>query len=448
MPSWTTQTTQLRARLATVAPVGGGLAVVGAAAYAALALAGHSLNAVDSAAVTSMYLLTAIVGPGVFIAVEQQTNREVSGQLALGRDGAPALRSAALVSAALGGFVALVVLMASPLLVARVFGGHWPLVAATVLAVVGAAAVYLLRGLFAGQRRFGWYGASLGAEGLARLLPCCALALFGWGNADRFGFAFALGCGVAAVLMLPGLRGSGIQQLARRNPATRGDGDRAVPVRRLAGSVGLLALASGMTLSVANLGPVVLTSRVGPAGAELAFSYAALFMLARIPVFLFGPLQAFLLPALTAAAERGDVATLRRQMRIVLLAVLAVGLPGVLAAWLLGPWASRVFFDAPAELSGTVAALLGISTVAMMAAQVLQPALVALGRNRVASVAWTVASVLFIAVLFAPVNPLAAAVAAQVLAPTLVTVLMLWGLRSALVSVGSGYSHTQHSRVA
>lgn len=426
------RTTQLRAQLATVAPVGGGLAIVGAAAYAALALAGHSLNVVDSAAVSSMYLLTAIVGPGIFIAVEQQTNREVSGQLAVGHDSVPAMRSAALVSAGLGVLVALVVLLASPLLVSRVFGGHWALVAATVLAVFGAAAVYLLRGLFAGQRRFGWYGVSLAAEGLARLLPCCALALFGWATADRFGFAFALGCGIAAVLVLPGLRGTGIRRLTQPDPAGHG-----VPVRRLAGSVGLLALASGMTLSVANLGPVVLSSRVGPAGAELAFSYTTLFMLARIPVFLFGPLQAFLLPSLTAAAERGDVVTLRRQIRIVLLAVLAVGLPGVLLAWLLGPWASKVLFHAPTELSGMVAALLGISTVAMMAATVLQPALVALGRNRVAGAAWTVASLLFIAVLFTPVSPLAAAVAAQVLAPTLVTVLMLVGLRSALTNAES-----------
>jgi hypothetical protein len=41
----------------------------------------------------------------------------------------------------------------------------------------------------------------------------------------------------------------------------------------------------------------------------------SLFVLARIPVFLFGPVQAFLLPTLTAGAERADLAHLRSRLR-------------------------------------------------------------------------------------------------------------------------------------
>jgi O-antigen/teichoic acid export membrane protein len=200
----------------------------------------------------------------------------------------------------------------------------------------------------------------------------------------------------------------------------------------MAASVASLACASSLTLLVVNLGPVVLTSRLGTdrADAELAASFVSLFLLARIPLFLFAPVQAFLLPALTAAAERGDLGLVRRQVRTALLAVAAVGLPGVLAAGLLGPWASRVLFHAPTELSRLVAALLGISTVAMMAAQILQPALVALGRNRAAMAIWVVASALFVGLLFAPIAPLSAAVAAQLVAPTLVCLLMTLTLRA------------------
>jgi len=70
-----------------------------------------------------------------------------------------------------------------------------------------------------------------------------------------------------------------------------------------------------------------------------------------------------------------------------------------------------------------------VSTVAMMVAAILQPALVALGRNRAAMLAWAASSALFIALLFAPVAPLAAAVTAQLVAPTLVCLLMLVALR-------------------
>ena len=45
--------------------------------------------------------------------------------------------------------------VASPVLVPRVLGDSRGLLVAAVVAVAGAAAVYLLRGLFAGERRFG-----------------------------------------------------------------------------------------------------------------------------------------------------------------------------------------------------------------------------------------------------------------------------------------------------
>ncbi|HEX4249284.1 MAG TPA: hypothetical protein VH008_15585, partial [Pseudonocardia sp.] len=419
---------QLRGRLASIAPVGGGLALVGLAAYVVLALAGHTLNPRDYAAAASMFLFTAIVGPGVFAAVEQQTNHEVSARLAGGLDPVPAVRAATVVTAGFAVLVSLLVLALGPVLVPRAFAGHTALLAATVLAVLGAAAAYLLRGVFAGQRRFQWYGISLAGEGLGRLLPCVALAVFGWASADRFGFVFALGCAVAAALTLPGLRRSRAATVA-----SPGAGEP-VRLRRLAGAVGLLAGASSLTLLVVNLGPVVLTSRLGTdhADAELAASFVSLFLLARIPLFLFAPVQAFLLPALTAAAARDDLAMVRRQVRTALLAVAAVGLPGVLAAGLLGPWASRVLFSAPLELSRLVAGLLGVSTVAMMAAQILQPALVALGRNRAAMLAWVVSSALFVGLLFAPVAPLGAAVTAQLVAPTLVCLLMAVTLRREL----------------
>jgi O-antigen/teichoic acid export membrane protein len=430
-----TRTAGLRARLVALtsaaAPVGGGLALVGLSAYAVLGLAGHTLPPRDYAALGSLYLLTTILGPGVFVAVEQQTNREVSGRLAAGVGTAGTVRAAAWVSGGLAAGLALAVLACGPVLVPTVFADSWALLAATVLAVLGAAAVYLLRGVFAGQRRYGWYGASLAAEGLTRLLPCVALVLFGAAGLARFGFAFAAGCGMAAALTLYGLR---------RAPSPAPSQERPVRTADMAGAVGLLACASGLALLVANLGPVVLTSRVGPQpdAAALAASFVSLFVLVRVPVFLFAPVQAFLLPGLTAAAERGDAPSVRVRVRAALLAVAAVGVPGVLGAWLLGPWAARVFFHAPLPLPRTVAALLAVSTAAMMVAQILQPALVALGRHRAATLAWLVSAALFVALLFAPVEPLLAAVAAQLVAPVVVTVLMGAALRAGIRRLPKG----------
>jgi O-antigen/teichoic acid export membrane protein len=431
-----------RELLVNAAPVGGGLVLVGLAAYVVLALAGHTLPAKDYTAAANMFLITAIVGPGVFAAVEQQANREVSGGLSVGRRIAPSIWALAVVTVGYTLLICAGVLAASPVLVPRVFAGHSALVAATILAVLGAAAAYLLRGVFGGQRRYRWYGVSLAGEGIARLVPCLALVLFGWASADRFGFVFALGCGLAAAVTLPALfhgarqRGFSVLKVPARDAE---NANSRKLVAELAGAVGYLAGASVLVLMMTNLGPVVLTSRLAaagtPGGAELAASFLSLFLLARIPLFLFGPVQAFLLPALTAAAERRDGDGVLKRVRLAILAVLAVGVPGVLVIALLGPWASRLLFNAPVTLTHSTATLLAIGTVAMMAAQIFQPALVALGRNRAATTSWVVASVVFVGLLFTPTSlatPLAATIAAQVIAPLLVTVLMGASLRRAL----------------
>jgi O-antigen/teichoic acid export membrane protein len=399
--------------VAEVAPVGGGLFVLGVSAYVVLGAAGHTLAPGEYAAVASLYLLVAITSPGVFTALEQETNREVSSRRALGLGTGAVGRAGLVVGAGYAGVVAAVLLAAAPLLVPRVLGGSWGLLAAAIVAAAGAAAVYLLRGLFAGEQRFGWYAASLGLEGAVRLVPCVVLALVGATDPLAYGWAFALGTGLAALLCLPGRRPS---------TTTRTPGPP-VDVRRMARATGLLALASWLTYVVANAAPLVLTARLLGAP-EVAASYVSLFVLARIPVFLFGPVQAFLLPTLTAGAERADPAHLRSRLRVALLAVAVVGVPATALTAALGPWAVRAFFGAPLDLPHTAAGLLGLGTVAMLTAQVLQPALVALRVHRTATIAWAAGTAVFAAVLVVPADPATAAVAAQVAGPTVVCLIM------------------------
>ncbi|MDT0348402.1 lipopolysaccharide biosynthesis protein [Pseudonocardia charpentierae] len=407
------RTSALRRRVAEVAPVGGGLFVLGVSAYVVLGAAGHTLAPGDYAAVASLYLLVAITSPGVFTALEQETNREVSSRRATGLGTGAVGRAGLAVGAGYAGVVGAVLLAAAPLLVPRVLGGSWSLLAAAIVAAIGAAAVYLLRGLFAGEQRFGWYAVSLGLEGAVRLVPCVVLALVGATDPLAYGWAFALGTGLAALLCLPGRRPS----TTNRAPGPP------VDVWRMARATGLLALASWLTYVVANAAPLVLTARLLGAP-EVAASYVSLFVLARIPVFLFGPVQAFLLPTLTAGAERADPAHLRSRLRVALLAVAVVGVPATALTAALGPWAVRAFFGAPLDLPHTAAGLLGLGTVAMLTAQVLQPALVALRVHRTATIAWVVGTAVFAAVLVVPADPATAAVTAQVAGPTVVCLIM------------------------
>src|SRR6478609_3308782 len=105
---------------ARLAPLGGGLFVLGLSAYVVLGVAGHALAPRDYAAVASLYLLVAITSPGVFTALEQETNREVSSRRAVGQGIAPVERAGRAVGAGFAGVVAAVLLAAGPVLVPRV----------------------------------------------------------------------------------------------------------------------------------------------------------------------------------------------------------------------------------------------------------------------------------------------------------------------------------------
>src|SRR6185312_979760 len=102
------RTAALRRRVAGVAPVGGGLFLLGISAYVVLGAAGHALAPRDYAAVASLYLLVAITSPGVFTALEQEVNREVSSRRAAGIDTRAVGRSGLIVGAGYAGLVAVV----------------------------------------------------------------------------------------------------------------------------------------------------------------------------------------------------------------------------------------------------------------------------------------------------------------------------------------------------
>lgn len=431
------RTAQLRARLPDLVPVGGGLVLLGISAYAFLALAGHALAPREYAAVASLYLLIAVVGPGVFAAVEQETSREISNRIATDRPTLPVLRSAAVISAVLVAAVITLLLALSPLLVHRVFDGAWTLLVAAFVAVIGAASVHVVRGLFSGHRQYGWYGTSLAVEGLVRLVLSVVLVWVGiagtGSDTAAFGFAFALGTLLAVAATVVGVRPGtqGPPLCPPLGPPLGAQSDPPESLRRMTRGVGFLAGASALTLLLANIAPVVLTSRL-PDDPGTAASFVSLFVLARIPLFLFSPVQAFLLPSFTAAVERGEVARVRQQVRTVVAVAGAIGVLGVVAAAIGGPWAARVFFNAPVELSGLVAAALVVSTVIMMIAQVMQPTLVALNEHRAVMSAWIVGTAVFSVALFVPTAPLVAVVVAQIAGPAVVVVIMARSVRAGL----------------
>ena len=78
----------------------------------------------------------------------------------------------------------------------------------------------------------------------------------------------------------------------------------------------------------------------------MAAVFGTTFVLARIPLFLFAPVQAVLLPKLTRAATLGAHDELSRRLRQAVTLVAGLGLLGVLGCVLFGPWAAELLFNA------------------------------------------------------------------------------------------------------
>jgi O-antigen/teichoic acid export membrane protein len=184
-------------------------------------------------------------------------------------------------------------------------------------------------------------------------------------------------------------------------------------------SVAFLATAMLLTQLVTNLAPVVVTYRM-PDDLVEASAFSVAFVLARIPLMLFSPIQAVLLPHLSNAAAKGQLDVVSARVRQAIAVVLALGLPATIACAIAGPWAVRLLFNASTTPSRWTFALLGASAVLIMVALVLQPALVALQHQRTVTVAWITGTVVYVTLLFAPFGPITAAMCAQLVGPAVV----------------------------
>lgn len=393
-----------------------GTSLLGASGYAFLTLTAVRVSPADYAALASLYLLVALVGPALFFGVEQEITRlvaaaEASGVGARGQVLRLARLAGGIAAAATAGLLALY-----PVLVPRVFHGNAGLWFALTASVVGMAALCVLRGAFAGAGRLRHYALCVGLDGLVRLLPTALFALLGVRTDLPYGLALGLGPVAAFAVMVP------FVSWGSPGPVS------AWPV--LVRATGWLVAAWGLSLVLANLAPVVVTA-LSPAAPALAGVFAFAFVLARVPVFVLLSLQALILPRLSAAVTRGDRAGLRVAIRRALLAVGGLGAVGLaltapVASWLVG----RLFPRSPG-LSWAVLTGLALGTAFALLIQVLQPALIATtGHHRVA-LAWLVGAVVFAGCFLLPAPPVTVATLAQVLGCAATAGVMAGFVRSA-----------------
>jgi O-antigen/teichoic acid export membrane protein len=368
--------------------VGAGLAVLGAGSYAHLAVAGHSLPVAAMAQMSVLWSVVYLLGLGVFFPVEQELTRLVAARAAAGQGAAPVVRRGAAAAAALLGVVLLILVLAAGPLAGRLFDGDTALIPVAGSAALALAVTSVSRGTLAGLGRFDVYGRQLAADGGLRVLLACGLGAAGVRSAAAFGL-------ILTVAPLVAVAGTARPLLAGLHPGPE------LPWRAVRGRLALLL--ATMLLAQVVISAAVLNIRVlSPGRPAVVGALLAAVVLARIPLFVFTPVQTALLPGLCGALAVGDRARFRLLLGRACAAVLVLGVTGGLLLTLAGPWLIRVLFGAHAPLPRSVFGGLAAGVLAYLLALVLGQGAQAQSRHAGQVLAWLAGAVVLAAVTLGP----------------------------------------------
>lgn len=402
-----------------------GLGLSAAAGSTFIAVVNHSMPVDQVRPLPQLYFLLSAIGTGMFAAFEQEMTRAVSRALALGHSEAEVIRHQVRNAAWVGIGTVAIVCAASPFITHHWFYGNWLVFVELVIGLAGIWASFLVRGVLSGRQQFRSYAITMVVEGLARLLPSIVLALLGAGSTWSQGLVFALGSAIAAVsglfvarapIPFESPQGAEAEVAANSEPETANLA--AVRLARLTG--GVLA---GQVLMYAM--PLVVNGRLAEQS-KLVIAVGSAVGLTRLALLILFPLQAPLLPKLSAAAALGRMAEVRRMTALLSAVCVAAGLAGIAGAGLFGPWVLTSVMGAPVSLSAALLMELATGTLFLLVANILQSALTALNRQQTVLVAWSLGVVSMFIVFAVPLGPLTTAAVASLVGPAVTMVVMAW----------------------
>ncbi len=335
--------------------------VSGLLVNAYLAIVARNLTPAEYGYFGAFWSLSLLIGFGAFLPIEQELARLSPGSAA---------RAATRVALGLAGIELLLVVAASPFLLAPLGGEPWTVVALAALCLVSAGQ-FLVRGALIGSGRLAWHGGLLVVDTALRVL--FALGLGHAVVTGSAGFAWTLVAAIA-VAHLP------VLFAVRRGPG-------GVPTSDFLRSVLPLLFGSLCAQVLLNGIPVVVAATA--TDSDTAGRFLAAFLLVRVPLFVAVPLQTALLPSLTRLSGEGGRALVRALAKLT--ALLAVsGAVGAVLAGLAGPWLVRLVFGDSYVLAGGDLVLMAIGVVAHLGLIITTQALVAAALHGKVALAWLV----------------------------------------------------------
>ena len=344
--------------------------------YALIVITGRSLEPAEFGLFLAFWGVLFGIG-GSLSTIEQEAAR----QTASGGDPAAPIPAVAASGAVLAGLAAAVTLF--PPVALRLFGdADSKLGLVVLLATVGFAAQFAVRGILVGSGSTRHYAGIIVTEAVSRLVLLVTVVI-----------AFGLGLRTAAVCVAAG----SFAWLAWFGRARRLASAEGVHRRTLQAAVrraGSLMFAAALMSSVITGYPAMVSAlREGPPGAAGGAVFAAL-TVSRIPLLLISPIQAVAVPTVLrwrAQADASGGSRLRTALVAGTLLTVVVGAVGGVVGWLWGPAVVRLVYTAEYAVAPAAVGTLVLSALLLAWVLLMSAALVALSAYRWMTVMWSVA---------------------------------------------------------
>jgi O-antigen/teichoic acid export membrane protein len=402
--------------------VGIGLFIAGISAYVFFKIGQQALGQDGFKPIVAMWFIMFALAPGFFLPIEQEISRALAHRRALGQGGQPILRRVAPLAVALLLVIVIAIVALAPVVNDNLFEGYGIVTLALLIAMGTYAPLHMARGICSGSGRFGSYGVIIGMDGAIRVIGCAVLWLTGVDNVGPYAMTIAFSPIIGVLIVAA----TGRLTTNDGPPATWGE---------VTPNLGWLLLGSLFAAALVNAGPITvdLLGDTAPAAVVTRFGNAVIF--ARIPLFLFQAVQAALLPRLARLAAQRELADFRVGLRKLLYLVVAVGVVGVVGAFLIGPATLQLVYEG--GIDRRTLTLLAFASALYMAALAIAQAVIALHGHATVAIGWLSGFVTFVLVAWLSSDDLYLRVELALVASSLAALLVFgWSIKNRLARGG------------
>lgn len=356
-------------------PIAMGMGIGAITSYIAVILINRTVGDQSYAGFGAFWSLIFVVGPGLFLPLEQEIARAVSHRAAR-KDGSKHFLQVAFSIALMIALTAALIFGAfSPIFINHVFHHNAKLQIGFIVGIISFAFLHCSRGIFSGNHRFKEYGASMAIEAVIRLMLVIALVTLGVKDVGNYGIAMGMTPLLAVLPFIWIIKKLNVEG----SPASK---------RELGAALSFLITSSLLSQALAY-SPLFLTNVIEGENGRTARFFTNAFFIARIPVIGFMAIAAALLPKLSAYHSRGEHKEFRTQFKKLFYLVIGLSILGTIAIATIGTPVGQILFGK--EKFGLALShfiVLGIGSCIFLLAQTLTSACIALQHYKAISAAY------------------------------------------------------------